>query len=162
MSTFVRWFVRVWCLLAVSGLILRLSGIGNDLPWRILGWALAILALLVVIASVGWERRRREKEGYFVDTGGGGEDGSVTYNEAGRTLELYFTRSQYLIYVPTDTKWRDIMPSWARDRKNEIMSRIRLQVGQGWFGRSWSYSWSYEETDKTDMLMSQGQQTKAE
>jgi hypothetical protein len=158
MSTFVRWFVRMWLLFVVCSFVFRLSGVGKDLPWRSLGWVLVVPAIVVLMASFGWEKYRRQKEGYFVETRGGGEDGSVTYDEAGRTLQLYFTRSQHLIYVPTDTKWRDIMPSWARDRKNEIMTRIRLQVGQGWFGRSWSY----EETDKTDLLMSQGQQTKTE
>ena len=158
MSTCIKWFVRAWCLLAVSGIALRLLGSANYLPLRSFGWVLASLALLVVLASVAWERYRRQKEGYFVNTRGGGEDGSVTYNEAGKTLELYFRRGQRLIYVPTDRKWKDIMPSWAGERKPEIMTRIKSQLDQVWFGRGWGY----EETENRDLLMSQSQQTKGQ
>jgi len=151
MNTFVMWLVRVWCLLVASGAALRMSGFGSDLPWRTLGWGMVMIALLVFIASVAWERHRRKRDGFFVYLRGGGEDGSLTYNEAGRTLELYFRRSQRMIYVPTDAAWKSIMPTWAKDRKNEIVSRIRSQLGQGRFGRSWSY----DETDSMDLLMSQ-------
>jgi len=51
-------------------------------------------------------------------------------NEGGRVLELYFDRIKNTIYVPSDAKWNEIMPSWATDRKAEIMSRIKQHVGK--------------------------------
>ena len=64
-------------------------------------------------------------------------------NEGGRVLELYFDRTKNTIYVPSDAKWNEIMPSWATDRKAEIVSRIKQHVGKRWIGKSWRY----EESD---------------
>ena len=100
---------------------------------------------------VKWEKWKRKKEGYYVFTRGGAEDGSVTYNEAGRTLELYFDRVKNTIYVPSEAKWKEIMPTWAKDRKEEIMGGIKKHVGKRWIGKSWMY----EETDAPELLMSQ-------
>ena len=110
-----------------------------------------LLAVLGVIAfvtagSLMKEKWRRKKEGYYAYTSGGAEDGVLIYNESGKILQLYFNRPKDTIYVPTDAKWREIMPDWARERKDEIVSRIKKRVGKRLIGKGWSY----EESDRED------------
>jgi hypothetical protein len=120
----------------------------DGLPF--VAWALVILALIITTYIIR-EKVRRKQEGYYVHTHGGAEDGYVLYNEGGKTLRLYFSRTKDTIYVPSDAKWKEIMPSWARERKGEIMGRIGKHVGKRLIGKGWTY----EESDKAERLMSQ-------
>src|SRR5689334_938124 len=98
-----------------------------------------VFFLIFVAALVGGERLRRWIEGYYVYMKGGAEDGSLIYNENGRTVQLYFSRIERVVYVPSDAKWQEVMPSWAKARKDFITSRVRKQTGR---------HWSFKESDK--------------
>jgi hypothetical protein len=97
------------------------------------------------------ERLRRKKEGYYVYKRGGAEDGILVYDEGGKTLNLYFSRSKDTIYVPSDTKWKELMPEWAKEKKGVIMRRIKLRIGKRLIGKNWTY----EESDKQEYLINQ-------
>ncbi|HVN80920.1 MAG TPA: hypothetical protein VMW38_18150 [Terriglobia bacterium] len=111
------------------------------------------VAALFILADVIRKKLKSERECYRVFTRGGAEDGTVTYDEGGRVLELYFDRAKNTIYVPTDGKWKEIMPTWAKDRKDQIIGRTKKVVGRRWIGEDWKY----EETGNEKLLMSQRQ-----
>jgi hypothetical protein len=148
METAIKFFFICFGLLALGRLILQSAQSANGV--NLVVWSLVIITLVIMIFVIR-ERLRRKREGYYVHTYGGAEDGYVSYDEDGKTLRLYFSRSKDTIYVPSDVKWKEIMPDWARDRKLEIMGRIRKHVGKRLIGRGWTY----EESDKAQMLMSQ-------
>jgi len=112
---------------------------------RVLFGGVGFLVVFIVALITG-ERIRRVIEGYYVYMKGGAEDGSVFYNEAGQTIQLYFSRRKRIIYVPAETKWHEVMPAWAKGKKNFITDRIRKQTGR---------HWSFEETEKREHVMSQ-------
>jgi hypothetical protein len=80
------------------------------------------------------ERWRCKIEGYYVIWQvTSSEDGSVKYVEGGETIELYlylYNNNDYdpIIYIPSSGKWQEIMPDWAKARREEIMSRVRNHV----------------------------------
>jgi hypothetical protein len=148
MNRFVRLFFKVWCVAALVAFCLHLSKPGDGLPMRKIGVTMAILAATVIIADIVWERLRRRREGFFVDSLGGAESGTVRYHEAGKTLELYFDRPKHTIYVPTNERWVEMMPGWASGRRDEIVGRIKTFFARGW---------NYEETDRREFLFGQKQ-----
>lgn len=91
------------------------------------GGAAIVLTILVVLIT---ERVRRVVEGYYTYMSGGAEDGDLVYKEGNRTLRLYFKRRPHTIFVPTNTKWIEAMPNWAKQDKDRIMKRIKSQVGK--------------------------------
>jgi hypothetical protein len=125
-----------------------LTQLGWETP--LFAWGLPILALIAVYCIIKeWVRRTRE--GYYVKTYGGADDGYVLYYEGDNLLKLFFSRRTDTIFFPSDVKWKEIMPGWAKERKVEIMGRIRKRVGKRLIGKDWTY----EESDKEETLLSQ-------
>jgi hypothetical protein len=145
MEKVITFFFILFGLLAVGRLISQVGQVGDGIS--LFAWGSVILALIIFTVIIK-ERVRRKKEGYHVQTQGGAEGGYVLYNEDDKTLRLYFSRPKDTIYVPSDVKWKEIMPSWASERKVEIMARIRKHVGKRLIGKGWIY----EESDKKETL----------
>ena len=143
MSTYLP---MVWLLLGIAGLFIYLSKAANEF----LAFSLGLLALIVLAGVVG-QRLIRKKQGYSIYKSGGAEDGFIVYGEGGKTVKLYFDRVQDTIYVPSDAKWKEIMPEWAKEKKHEIVARIKKQIGTRLIGKSWRY----EETDREETLLRQ-------
>jgi hypothetical protein len=137
MSRIAKYFFGLWLLLSVIAIASYLSKLESRLP--IAGLSVLILIVVVVILR---ERLRRKKEGYYIYKRGGAEDGVLFYEEEGKTLQFYFDRTNDTIYIPSDPKWNEITPSWAKERKNEIVSRIKKRIGKRWIGKSWTYAQS--------------------
>lgn len=148
MEKAITFFLTLIGLLAAGRIISQVVQVGDGVS--LFAWGLLIVAL-IIFTFIMKERIRRKKEGYYVQTRGGAKDGYVLYNEGGKTLRLYFSRPKDTIYVPSDGKWKEIMPGWARERKLEIMGRIRKHVGKRLIGQGWTY----EESDKKETLMTQ-------
>jgi hypothetical protein len=144
MNTIVKYFFAIWALLAAVSLVAYLSKPEN----RFLLVGLGILALIVVVAVVR-EKSVRKKEGYYVYKRGGGKGGVLVYNEGQKSLKLYFNRLEDTIYIPSKDKWKEIMPGWARERRDEIVTRVKKRVGKRLIGKSWIY----KETDKSQQLI---------
>jgi hypothetical protein len=104
---------------------------------------------LTILGGIVKEQLRRKKEGYFAYTSGGAQEGILIYNEGGKILQLYFSQPKDTIYIPTDPKWKEIMPDWARERKDEIVAKIKKRVGKRLIGKGWTY----EESDREEHLL---------
>jgi hypothetical protein len=118
-------------------------------------WVLpTFIAVLGVACLYGIvkERWRRQKDGYFIHKRGGAKDGILIYNEKGNTLQLYFNRQKDTIYVPSDMEWSKVMPHWAKDRKKEIVARIKARIGKRLVGKDWIY----KETDRPEFVLRNG------
>ena len=146
MNKLVRCLFGLWAVFAISGIISYFWKRDN----RLLLSAIAILVGTIVIALLR-ETMRRKREGYYVYKRGGADDGTLVYNEQGKILQLYFDRTNDTIYVPSDFKWKEMMPEWAKERKDEILSRIQKQIGKRLIGKSWTY----EGTDRREHLIQQ-------
>jgi len=112
---------------------------------RLIFWGVGGIGFIILAVLIG-ERVRRVIEGYYTYMSGGAEDGDLVYKQAGNTLRLYFKRRQHIIYVPSDMKWIEVMPDWAKANKNLIMTRIRSQVGRHWM---------FEDTEKREHILGQ-------
>jgi hypothetical protein len=104
---------------------------------------------MVFLVATVKERWRRRKDGYYVSKRGGSKEGLLIYNEKGQTLQLYFDRRLDTIYIPSDAVWNKVMPSWAKERKEEVVARIKSRIGKRLIGKSWTY----EETAKPELLV---------
>jgi len=113
-------------------------------------FTLGIVLLLIVIA-IARNILRRRRDGFDVYKRGGGEDGVLVYKEGERSLQIYFNRLEDIIYLPSAGIWKEIMPDWARERRDEIVTRIRERVGKRLIGKSWRF----EETDSPQKLITQ-------
>jgi len=109
------------------------------------------LILLIIVIAIGRNRLRRKREGFHVYKRGGGEDGVLIYNEGEKSLQIYFNRLEDIIYIPSAGMWKEIMPDWARERRDEILARIRERVGNRLIGKSWKF----EDTDNPQKLITQ-------
>ena len=52
----------------------------------------------------------------------------IRYMEGFNKLELSvepLTKDPSVIFVPSDEKWKTEMPDWAKERREEILSRIK-------------------------------------
>ena len=150
MEKAIRIFFIVFGLLVVGRMISAFVQVGDGIS--LIAWGSVVLGLTILTYIIR-EQVRRKKQGFYVQTHGGAEDGYVLYNEDGKTLRLYFSRPKDTIYVPSDIKWKEIMPNWARERKLEIIGRIKKHVGKRLIGQDWTY----EESDKKETLMTQDQ-----
>jgi hypothetical protein len=106
------------------------------------------VCVIIFIGSLK-EKWRRKKEGYWVYKKGGADDGVLFYNERGQILRLYFSRGRDISYVPSDAKWKEIMPSWAKERKVQIISRVKQLIGKRIIGKNWTY----EDTDNLNHVV---------
>jgi hypothetical protein len=107
--------------------------------------------LLIIVIAIARSRLRRRKEGFHVYKRGGGEDGVLIYEEGEKSLQVYFNRLEDIIYIPSAGMWNEIMPDWARERRDEILVRIKERVGKRLIGKSWKF----EETDSPQKLIAQ-------
>ncbi len=64
---------------------------------------------------------------------------------------MYFNRLEDIIYIPSAGMWKEVMPDWARERREEILTRIKERVGRRLIGKSWEF----EETDSPQKLIPQ-------
>jgi hypothetical protein len=96
----------------------------------IIWFLLVVLAVVVAALTRKWIRSKRE--GFSVKTKGNADGGDVIYDEDGKLLTFYFDRSSRRIYVPSDGKWEEEMPAWAKGRKREIVDRINKRMGRDW------------------------------
>ena len=145
----VKAFLFLWSIIAGVGIAAYLAR--STVGVWVLGLASGIGAAAMYIALK--ERNRRNKEGYYVYKRGGAEDGILFYNEQGRELQFYFDRGADTIYIPTDAEWKENMPTWAHEHKQEIVSRIKRRVGKRLVGESWKY----EETANPKQIVGQQQ-----
>ena len=136
----------VWFLLGIFGFLIYLFKGGNEIVVS----CLVIMGIIVVAALVR-QQLARKKRGYYIDKSGGAEDGFIVYHEGGKSVKLYFDRAQDTIYVPSDAKWKETMPEWAKEKKHEIIARIKKQIGTRLIGKSWRY----EETDREETILPQ-------
>jgi hypothetical protein len=107
--------------------------------------------LLMIVIAIAKQRLRSRKEGFHVQKRGGAEDGVLLYKEGEKSLQIYFNRLEDIIYIPSASMWKEVMPDWARERRDEILARIKKRVGRRLIGRSWEF----EETDSPQKLISQ-------
>ena len=141
----VKAFSFVW--LALAGIAAVVYLLRSNLGVWLLALTVGICGL-IAYARVR-EQRRRVREGYYVYRRGGAEGGILFYNEEGRILQFYFDRSTDTIYIPSDAKWREVMPMWAQNRKQQIVSRLKQCFGKRLTGKSWTY----EESDNPGRIV---------
>lgn|SRR5689334_15764665 len=141
----VRAFSFVWLLVAAIGIVIYLSKSSIGLVALATG---GILGAFILYSNLR-ERIRRKRDGYYVYKRGGAEDGILFYSEHGRELQLYFDRRTDTIYIPSDGKWKQTMPAWAQDDKQQIVDRIKQCVGKRLIGKSSKY----EETSNDKQIV---------
>jgi hypothetical protein len=146
MGKIVKYLLVLWLVGVTFAVIFRLFERENRSILFGAGFVFVVIILFFVK-----EKLRQKKEGYHVYKRGGADDGIVVYDEGGKTLSLYFNRKEDTIYVPSDTKWKELMPEWAKERKTLIMHRVRLRLGKRLIGKNWTY----EESDNQDYLIEQ-------
>lgn len=134
MGKLIKWYLIMSVVMIMLGFIPALHHLRVDPS---IGVPVVATLVLIILGAIIKEQWRRRREGYFVYLRGGAEAGSVTYNEGGKLLDLYFDRLKRIVYVPSDAKWKSVMPDWAKARKVEIMKRIKKHIK----------GWRYEESD---------------
>ena len=127
----VNLIVAVWMVLAAISFFIYLLKPGNE---YVLGTVLCLVtggAFLFIK-----EKLRRRRDGFYIETKGNADGGDMIYHEAENALTFYFDRRERMIYIPSDQKWDDHMPDWARTRRAEILENIRQKRGSTWrFGQ---------------------------
>ena len=146
MSKIVKYFLIFWLFGSLVAVVLYIFE-----PENRSGLYATVFIVFVIAFFIGKEKLRRQKEGYYVYTRGGAEDGVVVYDEGGKTLNLYFDRREDTIYVPSDAKWQELMPEWAKGKKVLIVDRVRSRIGRRLIGKNWNY----KESDNQDHLINQ-------
>jgi hypothetical protein len=126
-SEMVKPFIIAWVLLGAIILIINLLRPENRF---VLGAALLVAVALATPLIREWLRRKRE--GFYVHTKGNADGGDVIYHEDGKALTFYFVRGARTIYVPSNRKWEEGMPEWAKGRRVEIVERVRKRMGNNW------------------------------
>jgi hypothetical protein len=126
-SEMVKPFIIAWVLLGAIILIANLL-----LPENRFVLGAALLATVAVATPLLREWLRRKREGFYVNTKGNADGGDVIYNEDGKSLTFYFDRGARTIHIPSNRKWEEAMPEWAKGRKVEILERVRKRMGNNW------------------------------
>lgn len=111
------------------------------------GAVVLVGVICIILVLFIKEQIRRAIQGYYVYMRGGVQDGDARYNESGKEIRFYFTRKDRTIYIPTSTKWNEIMPEWAKPKRDEIVARLRKRI---------SKTWKFKEADQQEHLRSQG------
>jgi hypothetical protein len=121
-------------ILFIIAMVLAAISVGGFLFRRDLESVLAgvFIAGLVVLMPLVKEYLRRKKDGFYIRTRGNADGGDLTYHENGELLTFYFDRVSRIIYVPSDSKWEEVMPEWARARKVDIVEKIIGRMGKDW------------------------------
>jgi len=120
-------FTLAW---VISGVIILIVYLLRPENRFVLGGT-AVLVIMLVIPFIR-EGLRRKREGFYVNTKGNADGGSFIYYENEKSLTFYFDRISHIVYVPSNRKWEEKMPEWARGRKIEIVERIAKRMGKHW------------------------------
>jgi len=122
-----RLFTVAWVISGATILIVYLLRSESRL---VLG-GVALLVIMLLIPLIR-ERSRRKREGFYVNTKGNADGGDVIYHENEKSLTFYFDRVSHIVHVPSNRKWEEEMPEWAKGRKIEILGRITKRMGKQW------------------------------
>jgi hypothetical protein len=117
---------------------------------RVEGAVAAIAAVAIVVAIIIALARRKwrdEREGFSVYSYGGPDGGVVVYREADRSLNLIYSQRRDTVFIPSDPKWKQVMPEWSRERKGEIIARIKQRHGKRLIGKPIVYEESDADED---------------
>ena len=71
----------------------------------------------------GYRLRARGRERFLYEELANGEVRRIAIEAA------FMPKGKFGIYWPTSDAWRQQMPDWARDRRDEIFERIRSELG---------------------------------
>jgi len=94
----------------------------------------------LVLAIVGWAAIRSFRDRALLRIRGyrvvrTGRD-SICYQELvdGQLRKLIvdgelMARAPHALYIPSDSEWQATTPDWARDRKGEIVARVKEELG---------------------------------
>lgn len=110
----------------------------------------AFAAVAIVVATIIALARRKwrdEREGFSVEADGGPDWGVVVYREEDRSLSLIYSPGKDTVFIPSDSKWTQIMPEWSHGRKDEIVARMKQRHGKRWVGKSIVYEESDADED---------------
>lgn len=141
----VKVFLFIWLILAAVA-VLRFF---INSPFALWKWAIIAIIGLASMYVLIWTPWQRKRQGFAVYKRGGTEGGVLFYTENGRNLQFYFDRRLDTIYIPSEKMWREVMPTWAHDRKQEIVDRVKICVGRRIIGKSWTY----EESDNPSHIV---------
>lgn len=92
---------------------------------------LCLLFGIAVTWTVLSTRYQLSKKGFYIHTSLGreSEDGwAITYEEKDRSLTFSGPSEKRVVKVPSDELWNEIMPEWAKNRKNDIVKRLEQNV----------------------------------
>ncbi len=109
-----------------------LSKIGGFV-FNVLNFGVTTLAILFVTIIIWFTVARKyalAKKGFFIEVDLGREPGDgvrIAYEEKDKSLIFYGPASR-TIKVPSEQLWNEIMPDWAKNRKDEILERIKQDV----------------------------------
>lgn len=90
---------------------------------------LLVAAVLAMFKALGWKLTfLRRGHGVKYTPGGRFDELWLIYQERGKTPDLLFLieEQSFSAFVPASQIWNDATPLWARDRKEEILSRIKI------------------------------------
>jgi hypothetical protein len=137
--------IKNFIILTGVGVIVILSSYLHTWTDRVVLGGFGVIGFIFLAVLVG-ERVRRLIEGYYTYMTGGAEDGDLVYCEGHNVLRFYFKRGPHTIFVPSNVKWIEMMPDWAKENKDIIMKRIKDQVGKHWM---------FEDTEKREQILIQ-------
>jgi len=130
----VQWFLRLWLAGMAVGAALWL--------WQNFRLGLVLLAIigLLIFRAVFGERRRRQRQGYWVEYFSSGvlrvdeDDFAVVYHEGDKSHWFYGKTSRPpapdILSVPSEAAWQAEMPEWMREKRGIIIERIEQEVNR--------------------------------
>ena len=113
---------------------------------------LLYLILSILLAPFGLRNKIRRQywlktKGFWAEFEQSIGDSIVFYEEMCEdkiekiSIEGFFDRGPYTIYIPVDEKWQETMPEWAKWRKGEIIDRMKTILDPQ------KYEYYYEKPD---------------
>jgi hypothetical protein len=76
-------------------------------------------------------QRRFRRLGYRVLSRGRGQFAyEERYDGQSCVLEIHGEMEKRQVYLPSEQSWRESVPEWARERRDEIVQRVRQAVGE--------------------------------
>ena len=129
MDGLVKWFLRIY----IPVMILW----GAFLLWREAPYILA--AIIAIALAIWWSIHRDNqwhiRQGYRVEylspgiIRGGEDECGVVYHEGKNSVKFYgeVRRRDSIIFVPSSSTWPDEVSTWAKGRRETILSRIQQE-----------------------------------
>lgn len=111
----------------------------------------ATIGSILVSVYFARERIRLRKAEYLVGFAGRPDDEGIVYHESKQAVIFCYSRKTKTMFIPTDRIWQTKMPYWSRDRKSEIVARVKLHFGKRLFGKPITFV----ETDSDEFIASQ-------